>query len=144
MFSAIRYGVLFLLALSASAAVWPVSAQMGNGGIHSIRGTIYLRNGRVLERSIKVELQSPTHPTQTDYTDTNCAFNFPSLDPGTYTVVVDAGDVFEVARENFQIDKEVQGRTFRIAPIPKTLRAPIYLAAKRTEIINNQVLNAKW
>jgi tetratricopeptide (TPR) repeat protein len=143
MFSAIRSGVLLLLAFVVPATITSVSGQ-GLGGVHSIRGSIFLPDGRVLERPIKVELQSTTHPTQTDYTDANGAFAFTSLTPGTYTVVVDAGELFEVAREYFQIDKEVQSRSFRLPQSPKNLRAPIYLMPKRGETLRNEVLNAKW
>lgn len=144
MFSAIRKGFLFLTVLSASAAGLPLFGQGDGSAINSIRGTIFLPNGRALERSIRVELQSTSQPTQTDYSDINGTFLFASLYPGTYTVVVDAGELFEIAREYFQIDKEVEGRSIRIAPIPKTLRAPIYLMEKRTEALRNEVLNVKW
>ncbi len=141
--SIIRKGVLFSLVFICLTAIRTVSGQ-SNGGLHSIRGTIFLPNGRVLERAIKVELQSTNYPTQTDFSDTNGAFAFIGLNPGTYTVVVDAGDPFEVAREQLQIDKEASGRTFRISAIPKNLKLPIHLRQKPVTLLRNEVLNAKW
>ena len=136
--------IVFFLSVSILFAYDHVALGQGLGGVHSIRGTIFLPSGRVLERQIKVELQSTTHPTQTDYSDINGAFVFSALPAGTYTVVIDAGDLFEVAREYLQIDREPQGRTFRIAPIPKNIKVPIYLRQKPAERIRNEVLNAKW
>lgn len=143
MFSAVRGGVLVLLTLTASASSALLMGQ-GMGGIHSIRGSIYLPNGRLLDKTIKVELQSTIHPTQTDFTDANGAFSFPSIFPGPYTVVVDAGEMFEIAREQVLIDKEIQGRSVRIAPVPKHFKLPIHLRAKPAEVLRNEVLNVKW
>lgn len=143
MFSAIRSSVFFLVLVVLAATVTAVSGQ-GMGGIHSIRGTIFLPNGRVLDNPIKVELESTTHPTQSDYSDTNGGFAFNALFAGSYTVVVDAGELFEVVRENLLIDKEVQGRTLRLQPIPKHMKVPIYLRLKQGETLRNEVLNAKW
>lgn len=140
-----------LLAMAAICIVIPHVAygqgntnNTGNGGINSIRGRIFLPNGRTLERSIKIELQSTTQPTQTVYSDRNGAFAFNGLNPGSYTIVVDAGEQFEIAREYYLIDKEVQTGSVRIAPIPKTFNSPIYLQPKRAETLRNEVLNAKW
>jgi len=95
--------------------------------------------------SVRVELQSTTHPAKTVYTDSTGTFAFTSLLAGSYTVVVDAGKDYEIAREYFLIDKEVQSRTARIAQIPKTFNAPIHLRAKaNSEVLVNEVLNAKW
>src|SRR5687767_14724850 len=107
MFSVIRKGFLISLALTCIASSLVVVGQRGSG-IHSIRGKIYLPNGRALETTVKIELLSSTHPTVIDYTDSSGAFAFLGLEAGSYTVVVDAGEQFEVARESFLIDKEVQ------------------------------------
>lgn len=150
MWLATRRRFLFILAIACLAAVHDVSAQgsannTGTGGIHTIKGRIYLPNGRTLDRQIKVELQSSTQPTLSVYTDNNGAFSFNGLNPGSYTVVVDAGDAFEIAKEYFLIDKEVQTSTMPVPPIPKIQTAPIYLQPKRSnnEPLKNGVVNAK-
>lgn len=149
MYSAIRVGALFVLlivGLTSPQFVFPQGGRntpSDSGGIHSIRGRIYLPNGQTSETSVVVELQSTTNPSKTTYTDRNGTFSFSSLAPGSYTVVVDAGEPFEIAREYLLIDKEIQG-TVRIGPIPKNVNVPIYLQAKRGVVLKNEVLNAKW
>ena len=141
-FAALRC-VLFFLVMSCIACSHIAFGQgssnnTGNGGIHTIRGRIYLPNGRTLERTIKIELQSSTQPTQSVYTDNNGAFAFTGLNPGSYTVVVDAGESFDIAREYFLIDKEIQS-SVRFAPIPKILTSPIYLRPKPIQILRNDI-----
>ena len=147
-FATLRYTLIipavFCLACSYTVFGQTGSNNTGNGGINAIRGRIYLPNGRTLDRSIKVELQSSTQPTQSVYTDSNGGFAFTGLNAGSYTVVVNAGDSFEEAREYFLIDQEVQLGSVRVTPIPKSLSAPIYLRPKRAEGLRNEVLNAKW
>ena len=145
---AARTCVLFVLAIVCIGSTRVVFGQgssnnTGNGGIHSIRGRIYLPNGRALENSIKVELQSSTQPTASVYTDSNGAFAFMGLNPGSYTIVVNAGELFEIAREYFLIDQEVQIGAVRVTSIPKNLSSPIYLQAKRSVSLKNEILNAK-
>jgi tetratricopeptide (TPR) repeat protein len=144
MCSAIRKAVLISLAIAAIASFQFVDGQ-ASGGIHSIKGKIYLPNGRTLETTLRIELQSNAHPTKIVYTDSRGSFAFIGLDAGSYTVVVDAGDAFEVARETFFIDKEVQTSTFRITPIAKIMSAPIYLRPKykQNDPLLNEVVNAK-
>jgi tetratricopeptide (TPR) repeat protein len=141
-----RTGVLFVLVLVCLGTAFGQgnTNSTGNGGVNSIRGRIYLPNGRTLDTPTKVELQSTTQPTQFVYTDSNGAFAFTGLSAGSYTIVVDAGGSFEIARESFLIDNEVQLTTVRVPPVPKNLSSPIYLVAKRAETLRNEVLNAKW
>lgn len=116
----------------------------GTGGINQIRGRIFLPNGKASETPISVELQSTSYGTLNVQTDLSGSFSFGGLNPGTYTVVVNAGESFEIAREYITIDPEVQTSTFRVTPSPKTFTVPIYLQAKRGEIQKTGVINAKW
>ena len=77
-------------------------------------------------------------------TDRSGSFAFGSLNPGSYSIVVNAGESFEVAREYVTIDPEVQTSTIRVIPSPKTFNVPIYLQTKRGEIQKTGVINAKW
>jgi tetratricopeptide (TPR) repeat protein len=115
----------------------------GTGGMHTIQGRVYLPSGRMIDNSIKVELQSSRDAPITVYTDVNGAFVFRALAPGNYSVVVEAGESFEVAREYITIDTEAQGNV-RITPTPKIVTVPIYLQLKRGVILRNDVINAKW
>ena len=142
LFSTILAGIVVLVCCAASHAQSRVNTA-GNGGMHTIQGRVHLPSGRILDGSIKVELQSSRDAPMSVYTDQNGGFAFRSLSPGNYTVVVEAGETFEIVREYVTIDTEVQGNV-RIAPTPKTITVPIYLQPKRGVILRNDVINAKW
>ncbi len=135
--------------LMGLALLYPAYAQSGSdtsgtGGLHSIRGRIYLPNGRSPVNPIRVELQSTAQPTKFVYADRDGTFSFTSLGPGSYTVVVDAGDEFEIERESFLVEKESQGRV-RLAAMPRIVNVPIYLKAKRSakSLGRAEIINAK-
>lgn len=144
-FSTVVSIFLFILSgyLSASYGQSGVD-QTGNGGLHAIQGRVYLPNGRILDTSIAVKLESTNHSTQSVYTDRNGSFSFRSLTPGNYSIVVDAGESFLIAREYFTIDAEIAlpGRP-RVVTVPKTFNVPIYLQFKPNVAQKNEVLNAK-
>lgn len=141
-------GVLLFMAFFVLAELNSVGAQSsvnstGTGGIHTIRGKIYLPNGKTFDTPISVELQSTTFTALTLFTDRNGGFSFQALAPGNYSIVVNAGDSFDTAREYVTIDGEVQG-SIRFPPIPKTVTIPIYLQEKRVAAQKNGVISAKW
>jgi hypothetical protein len=115
----------------------------GNGGMHTIQGRVFLPNGRPPDAAFRVELQSSVDGAISVDTDMNGGFAFRSLTPGVYTLVVNAGENFEIAREYVTIDTEATGNV-RIRPTPKTFTIPIYLQAKRGVLLRNEVINAKW
>ncbi len=126
----------------------PVLAQgrnsTGTGGIHEIRGRIYMPNGKSFDSPIEVELQSTNFGSLKVYCDRNGGYSFQALAPGNYTVIVNAGDAFEVAREYITIDVEVQ-TVVRVVPTPKVSTLPIYLQFKRGAApLKNEVVNARW
>lgn len=142
--------VLSLLVVSFVCSSILVSAQSrinssGTGGIHEIRGKVYLPSGRPLDTPVEVELQSTNFSTLKVYTDRNGAFSFQNLAPGNYAVVVTVSDQFETAREYETIDTEVQGPV-RMLPTPNVITVPVYLQAKRSSnpALRNEVINAKW
>lgn len=105
----------------------------GNGGKHSIRGRIFFPSGRRMDVGLKVRLESTGFGDATVISDANGAFNFQSLRPGAYTVVVEGGDDFETVREQVTIDSDSSlmrgggGGTFSV-PRPYTVQ--IYLQPK--------------
>src|SRR5215203_549875 len=120
--------------------------QSGTGGIHQIRGKVYLPSGKSFDTPIEVELQA-TFTSLKVFTDRGGSFVFENLSPGSYTVVVNAGDPFEPSREYFTIDPEVpapRGGIALIQPTPKVVTIPIYLQFKRGVVLRNEVINAKW
>src|SRR5687768_14839162 len=96
----------------------------GTGGIHQIKGRIYLPDGRSPDLPMKVELQSYDVGTLSVETDRSGAYSFQGLAPGNYRVVVNAGDPFEPTRDSVTIEGELQTSTFRVPPIPKIIQVP--------------------
>ena len=139
----------FCLAV-ASVLSTPAQSRVnssGTGGIHTIKGRIYSSNGKAIDTQIKVRLESISYTELSLMTDQTGGFTFTSLAPGTYSVVVDAGDNFEVARESITIDPDIQGAV-PIRPIPKTFSIPVYLRpkalTKRADQQETGVVNAKY
>jgi Flp pilus assembly protein TadD len=83
------------------------SASTGTGGSHVIQGHIYFPSGRRAEGSIQVKLQSYNAGEISAMTDSSGSFTFGSLSPGSYTVVVNAGEDYETAREAVFVDTDV-------------------------------------
>lgn len=82
-------------------------AATGTGGSHIIQGHIFFPSGRRAEGSIQVKLQSYNSGELSAIADASGSFIFSGLAPGNYTVVVNAGDSYEVASEGVTIDTDV-------------------------------------
>ena len=79
----------------------------GTGGNHIIQGKIFYPSGRRAEGTIQIKLQSYTAGEISTLADSSGSFTFTSLAPGNYTVVVNAGDDYEIAREGVTIETDV-------------------------------------
>ena len=90
----------------------------GTGGTHTIRGRIYFPSGRRTDVRVKVKLYSLNSSELTVFSDSNGAFAFRGLEPGTYTVIVDAGDDYEQARESVYIEQQAANPRLGITPPP--------------------------
>ena len=119
--------------------------QSGTGGIHEVRGKVYLPTGQSFDTPIEIELQASFTSLKV-FTDRGGTFVFQNLAPGSYTVLVNAGEQFEQTREYFTIDPEVPPPrgVAMMRPIPKTITVPVYLQMKRGVVLRNEVINAKW
>ena len=82
------------------------------------------------DTSIEVQLESTSYGTLKVSTDDAGSYAFTNLGPGNYTVVVNAGDQFEVARESVMIDPEIQ-TTMRAISRTRVFTIPVYLQLKR-------------
>jgi tetratricopeptide (TPR) repeat protein len=82
-------------------------SSVGTGGNHIVQGYIFFPSGRRAEGQIQVKLQSYVAGEITLTADTSGSFTFSSLAPGNYTVVVDAGQNYDIARENVFIDTDL-------------------------------------
>lgn len=81
-------------------------ASTGNGGNHVIQGYVFFPSGRKGEGSIQITLQTHTSGDIWVMADSNGSFKFASLVPGSYTVVVNAGAAYEIARDSVVIDTD--------------------------------------
>lgn len=94
-----------------------VSAQggidsTGTGGRHKIQGRIYFPSGRRSDATaVKVSLESTSSENLSVIADLNGSFTFNSLAPGSYTITVDAGKEYELARESVYIDGSPKSRS---------------------------------
>lgn len=79
----------------------------GTGGRHVINGKIFFPSGRRADGSIQIKLQSFGEGEITTMADSSGSFTFSSLAPGNYTVVINAGDDYEIAHENVTIDTDL-------------------------------------
>ena len=107
-------GVYFLLAI-LGVLLLPVAvlaqgngrASTGTGGINTIQGYIFFPSGRRADGQIIVKLQSYSAGEITVIPDSSGNFTFTQLAPGNYTVIVTAGDDYEIARESVYFDSDV-------------------------------------
>src|SRR4030095_9945302 len=118
----------------------------GTGGNNEVRGKVYLPSGQSFDTPIEIELQSSFTSLKV-FTDRGGTFVFQNLSPGTYSVIVRAGEQFADSREYFTIDPDVPPPRGSGAPAlstPKAINVPIYLQVKRGVYLRNEVINAKW
>src|SRR6267142_4264395 len=98
--------LLVLLSPISALAQGSGSASTGTGGNHVIQGYVFFPSGRRAEGSIQIKLQSYTAGEITVLADTSGSFTFAGLAPGSYTVVVSAGEGYETASESVFIDND--------------------------------------
>lgn len=82
-------------------------STVGTNGTHVIAGYVFFPSGRRAEGNIQVKLQSLSAGELSLIADSSGAFTFTSLSPGNYTVVVIAGDEYEIGREAVFIDSDL-------------------------------------
>ena len=122
--------------LSAQAQGVGTGRELNNSsGNHTISGRVYFPDGPNTDLRVKVQLESNSAPTVTTMTNADGAFRFSGINTGYYTVVVDAGDKYEVFRERIDIER---GNTYS----PRNVQIPIYLRLKGTGAAATGVVNA--
>jgi tetratricopeptide (TPR) repeat protein len=113
MISLTAYGVVYGQAPGSSRGL------ASGDGIHTIQGRVYFPSGQTIDsKTVKVTLDSITaFGSMSTVTDQDGSFRFRSLQAGSYTVVVDAGKNYEIARETVSIDREASpgGRIIQVA-----------------------------
>src|SRR2546421_5654324 len=100
--------LLIVLCLPAAAlAQGSGRDSTGTGGNHVITGKIFFPSGRRAEGNIQIKLQSFGEGEISTIADSSGSFTFTSLAPGNYTVVINAGDEYEIVREGVTIDSDL-------------------------------------
>jgi len=124
-----HFGILKLMLISSlvTTAALIVHAQApgsnrglaSSGGTNMIQGRVRFPAGQTADgKTIKVSLESvSTFGSMSTVADQDGVFRFTSLEGGDYTIVVDAGNEYEKARESVSIYREASpgGRTFQVA-----------------------------
>lgn len=95
----------------------------GTGGIHTIQGRVFFPTDRSSDGRVKVELETSERGNLSTLTGPDGSFRFSNLLAGSYTVVVDGGGGFELARESVYIERDKMSRTVTV---------PIYLRYKKS------------
>ncbi|HJT66342.1 MAG TPA: tetratricopeptide repeat protein [Pyrinomonadaceae bacterium] len=114
------FAIIGLLLLPVAVLAQGGRASTGTNGIHTIQGYIFFPSGRRAEGQIVVKLQSYTSGEITVIPDSSGAFSFTQLAPGNYTVVVNAGDDYEIARENVYFDSDINMSRIGGARVPSS------------------------
>jgi tetratricopeptide (TPR) repeat protein len=122
---------VFLLHLAAYAQGGGRSST-GTGGIHTIQGYVFFPSGRKAEGTIIVKLQSLQYGELQAIPDSSGTFTFSALAPGSYTVVVNAGNEYEVASEGvfFDSDLNLSRMGVRVPSAPQRQTVMVHLQPK--------------
>lgn len=142
--------ILFLCLAAAAVHAQGGIDSTGTGGKHKIQGRIYFPSGRRSDATaVKVTLESTSSESLSLVADLNGSFTFNSMAPGSYTLTVDAGKDYEVARESVYIEGTPRSRTLSAADIarsdvPRIFNVIINLRLKATASgANPAVINAE-
>lgn len=106
----------------------------GTGGRHAIQGRIYFPSGQRADSRLKIRLESTRYGQIAVLADSNGTFGFRSLLPGSYTVVVEGGDLYEDVRETVYIEGDIsRPRSGISAPTAsRAYQVQVHLQGKRT------------
>jgi len=112
--------LILSIAFAANAQAPGSSRGLASGdGIHTIQGRVHFPSGQsAAGKTVKVSLESvSSFGGGSTVVDQDGSFRFRGLQAGTYTVVVDAGKEYEIAREPASIDREASpgGRIINLA-----------------------------
>jgi len=137
--------ILGMLLLTPSAhAQGSGKSSTGTGGEHVIQGYVFFPSGRRAEGTIVVKLESLQYAELQVIPDSSGAFTFSSLAPGSYTVVVNAGDEYEISREPVFIDTDgnLSRAGARIPTMRRRYTVMVHLQPKMKAGIKPSVVNA--
>jgi len=122
-FTVFRIALIVCCALTAALPIYSQGVLPGSSrgpttgsGNNTIQGRVHFPSGQTTG-SVKVSLESTSSfgASSSTATDQDGTFRFRGLEPGSYTVIVDAGNQYEKAREPVIIDQESRGRLVQVA-----------------------------
>lgn len=119
-------------------------SSTGTGGNHLIQGYVFFPSGRKAEGTIIVKLTSLQYGDLQVIPDSSGTFTFSSLAPGSYTVIVNAGDEYEISREGVFIDTDLNMSRMGVR-LPSTSRrytVMVHLQLKPVAMAKPGVVNA--
>jgi tetratricopeptide (TPR) repeat protein len=124
--------LLLIVAMRVDAQSGGGVDQTGTGGRHTIQGRIYFPSGRRSDVRLKVKLENFQSGELSVMSDPNGSFVFRGLEAGNYTVVVDAGEDYEIARESVYIDTDGNNsrRGIVLPPVPRLYTVQVTLQLK--------------
>lgn len=120
-------------------------SSTGTGGIHTIQGYLFFPSGRKADGTIVVKLQSFQYGELQAIPDSGGTFTFSALAPGSYTVVVNAGNEYEITSEGVFIDSDLNLSRMgvRVPPNPRRYTVMVHLQPKMRPAANKPgVVNA--
>ncbi len=140
--------LLGVASLQETAAQGAATNQLGNGGIHTIQGRLYIVNGRRSEIiGLKIRLFNLSSNDLSVVADGTGTFLFKNLIPGSYTVQIEGGKDFEDVQESVVIDDPGSSNlssTIRLRGGSKIANVQIFLKQKSgVSSGSNDVVNAK-
>jgi Flp pilus assembly protein TadD len=131
--------LIILLFLPLAVSGQSGTDSTGTGGKHVIRGRIYFPSGVRVDSRIQVRLEGYNTGGLSVMCDGNGSFQFSSLAPGSYTVVVDGGENYENVRESVYIDQDIQGPPgVRVPTFTRPYTVNIELQPKRSVVQPNR------
>jgi tetratricopeptide (TPR) repeat protein len=135
-----------MLLLSPSAnAQGSGKSSSGTGGIHVIQGYVFFPSGRKADGTIIVKLTSLQYGDLQVIPDSSGSFTFSALAPGSYEVIVNAGDEYEVSHEGVFIDSDLSMSRVgaRLPSVPRRYTVMVHLQLKPNAAIGKAgVVNA--
>jgi Tfp pilus assembly protein PilF len=112
------------------------------GGVNKIQGRVRFPSNNPAT-SVRVRLENPSISSVLTVTDSEGMFYFGGLGAGQYTIIIEAGEDYEVFREVVDIDAPVSAdRTVYIPPSPRTFNVLADLRPKGIFKNKPSVINA--
>jgi Tfp pilus assembly protein PilF len=125
--------------------------DLGNGGRHIIQGRLYVSNGqRSQVAGLRIRLTSSATSDISLVSDDSGTFTFRGVNPGSYTVTIEGGGIFEDVSESVLLDDPGSSNirnTVRMRAAPRTVNVQIYLRPKVSPQAVSRpaaVIDAKW